>query len=360
MRASDLRQLISRLPVPSLPVLRLLAVPLVALGMAAALSGGASAQEYQSTTVGGPGGAPFTMRCAQGDYLVGVGGRSGAYLDAIAPLCANWDMGKQAFLAPGLGPMKGGTGGGAGEYRCDNVSVIVGFIAEQADNPQRTVGMLSVRCAKAVDPDKRTPGTTNLHQFGTSIADRRAAASEPGVGTSVSVDYDYNAMPHCNKGDVAVGIFGAAGTLVDRIGLICARAPRMVVIAKPVVTSKIDPNKAKMKPDVVIDSKTSAARIGALPPISRPAPACLSGYVWREASPADVVCVTPESRARVKQENAVAATRVDAKGAYGPNTCIAGFVWREAFQGDVVCVTPEIRETVRQENAGAASRTAPR
>jgi hypothetical protein len=50
------------------------------------------------------------------------------------------------------------------------------------------------------------------------------------------------------------------------------------------------------------------------------------------------------------QENKDAPLRVDPKGAYGPHSCKSGFVWREAFNGDVVCVTPEIRSIVREEN----------
>lgn len=101
------------------------------------------------------------------------------------------------------------------------------------------------------------------------------------------------------------------------------------------------------------------------PPLqTQPAPtqtsgprACRSGFVWREARPSDFVCVTPESRARVRQENATASQRVNPQGAYGPNTCISGYVWREAYSGDPVCVTPEVRTRVREENALAASRT---
>jgi len=94
------------------------------------------------------------------------------------------------------------------------------------------------------------------------------------------------------------------------------------------------------------------------PPTSPSSPArCIQGFVWREARPTDYVCVTPESRAMVRQENAVASTRWDTNGAYGPYTCIAGFVWREAFDGDVVCVTPERRAAVKEENRMAASRT---
>lgn len=83
---------------------------------------------------------------------------------------------------------------------------------------------------------------------------------------------------------------------------------------------------------------------------------CIANFVSRLAGPNDFVCVTPESHQRVQQENATAASRVNPKGAYGPNTCITGYVWREAFNGDVVCVTPQVRALVRQENELAANR----
>lgn len=82
---------------------------------------------------------------------------------------------------------------------------------------------------------------------------------------------------------------------------------------------------------------------------------CRQGYVWREASFDDHVCVRPASRSLVKRENRTANSRIDPAGAYGPYTCINGFVWREAFAGDVVCVTPERRAAVAAENANAAN-----
>ena len=63
---------------------------------------------------------------------------------------------------------------------------------------------------------------------------------------------------------------------------------------------------------------------------------CMPGFERREARPTDYVCVTPESRSTVKQENAIAHTRRNPSGPYGSHTCISGFVWREAFDGDVV------------------------
>lgn len=301
-----------------------------ALALVASNSPGVMAQDYKTSTTGGDGGVPFTMRCAAGDYLVGVAVRSGAALDAIAPLCARWDGTAKRFLPPGEGPMKGGNGGKPGKQQCDQTSVIIDLIAEPSDNRPTVVSMLAPRCAKALEPDKRTPSVTGYQHFGMGIADRADAASEPGVGTSVTVDYDYARLPHCNKGDVAVGIHGGAGQLVDRLGLICAPAPRAVSgLGKKRVTS----------PPVVAKGT------------------CLSGFVWREASPTDRVCVTPEARDRTSAENASASSRVDPQGAYGPNTCKSGFVWREAFSGDLVCVTPQIRDTVRAENAAAPYRT---
>lgn len=84
---------------------------------------------------------------------------------------------------------------------------------------------------------------------------------------------------------------------------------------------------------------------------------CGKGLVWRMAGANDYICVTPDSRQRVAQENSMAASRRDPKGAYGPNSCIAGYVWREAFNGDVVCVTPQVRALVRQENQGISGQS---
>jgi hypothetical protein len=86
---------------------------------------------------------------------------------------------------------------------------------------------------------------------------------------------------------------------------------------------------------------------------------CAQGYVWREASPSDHVCVTPAVRTQTRNDNAAAAGRRAGGGASGPDTCKQGFVWREAFgSGDHVCVTPATRSQARDDNAAAASRRA--
>ena len=84
---------------------------------------------------------------------------------------------------------------------------------------------------------------------------------------------------------------------------------------------------------------------------------CLNGYVWREATPTDHVCVTPMVRMQSVQENgAAAAHRSSTGGAFGPDTCLNGYVWREAVANDHVCVLPSRRQQARGDNAQAAAR----
>lgn len=75
---------------------------------------------------------------------------------------------------------------------------------------------------------------------------------------------------------------------------------------------------------------------------------CAQGYVWREATAADHVCVTPQSRAQTLDDN---------KHAEREN-CKPGHVWREAFSGDHVCVSPETRARVADENRTNSSHVA--
>ncbi len=96
------------------------------------------------------------------------------------------------------------------------------------------------------------------------------------------------------------------------------------------------------------------------PPAPLPHPAsdiCILGFVWREAIPADHVCVDPDTRNNTAADNAQAASRRDPQGGpFGPDTCLAGFVWRDAFPGDHVCVVPQTRDEAAADNAQAASR----
>src|ERR1043166_1903381 len=56
---------------------------------------------------GGAGGNYFRAPCPQGSYLVGLAGRTGEWIDRIAPVCAPWLQGSQTFGAPSVGPSFG-------------------------------------------------------------------------------------------------------------------------------------------------------------------------------------------------------------------------------------------------------------
>lgn len=84
---------------------------------------------------------------------------------------------------------------------------------------------------------------------------------------------------------------------------------------------------------------------------------CLDGYVWRQATPKDLVCVTSVTRSQVVADNAQAvARRNPAGGPFGPDTCVSGYVWREAASNDHVCVTTAIRSQTRADNTRASAR----
>ncbi|HZQ31349.1 MAG TPA: hypothetical protein VFB19_06410 [Mycobacterium sp.] len=83
-----------------------------------------------------------------------------------------------------------------------------------------------------------------------------------------------------------------------------------------------------------------------------PADDCVQGFIWRQATAGDRVCVNGGMAHEVHVQNLhPAANQVP-----DSDTCVSGFVWREAFDGDHVCVTPDFRQQVRADNAAAASR----
>jgi hypothetical protein len=84
---------------------------------------------------------------------------------------------------------------------------------------------------------------------------------------------------------------------------------------------------------------------------------CIQGYVWREAYPKDYVCVVPATRALAKTDNANAYNHVNQSAVtYGPNTCQNGYVWRDGDDSDYVCVSSATRALTLTDNAAAGGR----
>ena len=100
----------------------------------------------------------------------------------------------------------------------------------------------------------------------------------------------------------------------------------------------------------VIASYTASNAPGQQFVIQPPPGACAAGYVWREASPADHVCVTPAVRDQTAFDNSQAAERRAGSGDYGVDTCKPGYVWREAFADDHVCVDVAVRDQAANDN----------
>jgi hypothetical protein len=168
---------------------------------------------------------------------------------------------------------------------------------------------------------------------GSMQADRQSIAYFTGEGGQWStVDGYFPAAQQCPTGELGSGFNGHYGKDVNAIGLDCAEGSELAVPNTQAPSAQVRPIKLTGKPNLV----------------------CPQGYVWREASPSDHVCVTPVQRMRAAAENATAAAHVNQTDqTYGPNTCVSGYVWREAYVGDVVCVMPAERDAAKNENAQA-------
>ncbi len=94
-------------------------------------------------------------------------------------------------------------------------------------------------------------------------------------------------------------------------------------------------------------------------PAAPPVDACVNGYAWRQITPVDHVCVTPQTVEQVRADNAVAASRW-VQGDFGPHTCVTGYVWRVASDADDVCVTVDVRTLTAFDNQAGPNRVAPR
>jgi hypothetical protein len=81
---------------------------------------------------------------------------------------------------------------------------------------------------------------------------------------------------------------------------------------------------------------------------------CQVGFVWREAFPRDHVCINPERRQNVVEDNAHAAARRNPNGE--TDMCFEGFIWRQARPTDHVCVTFASSLQAMDDNAQASER----
>ena len=184
----------------------------VAVVCGLALSGSAlAAADYSDTPVfGGGGGGSFRAYCPQNTYLIGIGGRTGSWIDAIQPICAQWNASTQAFNPPVAGNTSGGSGGGPATLMCPAGMVVRGWeIARTTTGKAWVVQSVSPKC-EAFRPEQR-------------------ASAQPGRFGGNGATEASNLMSYrCPQGQFANGIYGASGAYVDNAGLSCDAQPVMI------------------------------------------------------------------------------------------------------------------------------------
>lgn len=131
---------------------------------------------------GGPGGGGFEFVCGDGSYVTQFNGRSGAWMDRIGGRCSNG----QSF-----GPY-GGAGGGPFEVNSGGGFSKLGVYA-----------------------NRRFVDNVQFFNGGNRLGAQGGGAGSSGGGAAVH-NFD------CGGGKI-IGIRGASGAYVDRIGVICGR-----------------------------------------------------------------------------------------------------------------------------------------
>jgi hypothetical protein len=183
------------------PLARPLASPLSSSLLALALVAGLGPARAAATTFppyGARGDASFSDTCPAGEYLVGLRGRSGAWIDQIQISCRS--LTGNLGGAPYYGPARGGNGGGPSEEHCPGGQVI-NYMAFGLTAGDRQVNHFLFDCISPTDGSKHH-----------SIR----------IGPAVSTDKAPQRQ-QCPAGEAATGIAGRYGKHVNAVGLICSK-----------------------------------------------------------------------------------------------------------------------------------------
>lgn len=217
---------------------------------------------------GGLGGQQVRAECPKGSYLVGLAGRTGAWVDRIAPVCAPWLRGSQAFGAPSVGPSVGmSMGGNERQKRCTDVGrslAIQSWWIRLLRSDDHYVQSLAMYCDSLPTPFPPTNWGPRL-EFGTF--------SLPPDADEVVTTGPFPPQPPfqtCPAGEIAVGIRVRAGEFIDAIGLICGPRPQSFGAA---ATKPLGPLVQAPSPAVSMNPQAKNMRIAVdMFSISKPIP----------------------------------------------------------------------------------------
>jgi hypothetical protein len=102
---------------------------------------------------GGPGGGNYEISFPFGSVMIGLRARHGAWIDALAPICARWVRSSRTLGEIDPQPFTGGRGGGEAFMRCQGPrGVVVGLELMRADNEWASVGHIIINCGDYLDP----------------------------------------------------------------------------------------------------------------------------------------------------------------------------------------------------------------
>ena len=163
------------------------------------------------TPVGASLTAPTIVQCGEREYVVGLNGRTGLWIDAAGPICARWDD-RTLLSVPGR-PRRlvGGRGGGSNAQSCPAGSAISAWRAESIiQGDAAFADRVSVQCRTLAPPHDVTAAAV---LFGGQNQLRRGG--QPRVG-------------RCPEGELATGVSvwtNHDGRFVIDVAMRCGRAP---------------------------------------------------------------------------------------------------------------------------------------
>ena len=171
--------------------------------------------------IGGSGGGPFTERCASGRILHGIELTVGDTVDSARPICAATLPSGQATNDAAQGAVHGGAN------RLLQIACPIALPAILAmqvryggagDHPS-TVYSITLLCGHA-NNGPQTPARVPSAEF-----NGRAPTGSDRLFHAVFATLSAQGQ-YCPKKQIAVGLNGRSGALLDAIGLICGDPPK--------------------------------------------------------------------------------------------------------------------------------------
>ena len=195
--------------------------------MLAALLNVTGALAYDTTDAGGIGGGQFREECAEGSVLTRIQVDSGKDLNVVKPVCAKMQNGQ---ILKGLQRLHA-HGTAAEDFDADDA--IGDAMPSPACHDNSAVSAIHVRLSR-----HRTVHAFSMTCRDVATGEEHNSTLSPTKGGEAIEKQSVS----CNPGDVAVGLRGAAGALINSLGLICAPIP------KPAVEQPPKAEQAKKKP----------------------------------------------------------------------------------------------------------------